>query len=830
MNDEIRPAGAAPALESDPRPGGTVALVGALFTVTGGSALVVEQVFEKFLSTVVGASTPAATVVLAVFFAGLFLGGMLYQRLLRWAGRPLRLYAILEGGIGLFALALSIAFGWAQEASARLVALGGDSAAAVFVLRLLVASLWILPPTLAMGATFPAVAGVLREAGLPDTAQKRLMSRLYSQNLLGAVAGSFMAPYLLFPSLGLTGTLFLLAGVQLWVGAIAGGLSARRSARRGGPAPRPDLARALGGLVRHPERRWLLLLALASGFVIFSIEAAWIHLIGAVLGMSVYAFAVMLGVVLLGLFAGSFFISSLRRRQDPGDGLMIFVLVAAGLACLVFASLWDRAPLLLLSWGQGVQDFWRGELLRLSVAFLLMLLPATLLGMVYPLIFRLPAFPAPDADATAGVLGAVNAAGSILGALLTGFWLIPSLGSETTLTLLALLPIGIGLIMGLRGLRTGRRLRLGALLALGALLPALWIAIRPAWDRLLLTSGINVYFSPLHVYARSRLLFFHEDTYGGITTVVENPAADGAERILLTNGKFQGNDGGEAAAQISFALVPALLASDLDEALVIGLGTGNSAAVLHAAGVRHIEIAEIAPGIVQAARGYFAAVNDGLLDRPDVRLALEDGRNHLLRSERRYSLLSMELSSIWFAGVSNLYSLEFYRLARARLRPGGVFQQWVQLHHMGTTEFISMVATLREVFPRVTFWWLGGQGILAASLVPQTIPKGRREHLAASRTLAPHLDRLQRATGLGLAEIERARLLDEEDVDRLAHWARDRRLSLNSDGNRFLEYATPRHNLERKDHRREILKALLEFVPPALRQARAEAAGLDIEP
>ncbi|NMB75245.1 MAG: spermidine synthase [Myxococcales bacterium] len=828
MHDETHPAGDTPA-PSRSHPG-TLLLLGVMFTLTGGSALVVEQVFEKFLSTVVGASTPAATVVLSVFFAGLFAGGLLYKRLRRRAGNPLRLYALLEGGVGLFALLLAFTFGWAQEISSRIVALGGENAPAVFVLRLLVAAVWILPPTLAMGATFPAVAGVLREAGLPETTQKRLTSRFYSQNLLGAVAGSFLAPYLMFPWLGLTGTLLLLAGVQLAVGVAAGWLARRRPTDPQDAAALPDLARSLRGLWAHPARRLLMLISLTSGFVIFSTEVVWIHLIGVVLGMSVYAFAVMLGVVLLGLFIGSFVVASLRRHEHLAEGLMIFLLCAAGLCGLLFASLWDRAPLLLLSWGQEVAGFWDGELLRLAAAFLLMLLPAVLLGMVYPLIFRLPAFPAQDADGAAGVLGAINAAGSILGALLTGFVLIPALGSENTLISLALIPILIGLALGARMLRAGPRLRLGALLALGAALPGLWIAVRPAWDRLLLTSGINVYFAPLHVTARSRLRFFHEDTYGGITTVVENPIQRGVERVLLTNGKFQGNDANEAAAQIGIALVPTLLAAELDEALVVGLGTGHSAAILRAAGVRHLEIAEISPGIVQASREHFADINDGLLTRADVHLVLEDGRNHLLRTDRRYSLVSMELSSVWFAGVSNLYSREFYRLVRTRLRPGGVFQQWVQLHHMGVPEFLSMVATLREEFPYVSLWLLGGQGVLAASEGPQSIPAGRRETLAARAEMAPHLTRLQEITGFTLADIEGGRLLDPDDVDRLARAARERKLPLNSDGNRFLEYATPRYNLVRRDTRRDILRALLEFVPPELRLERAGKVGLPLEP
>ena len=245
--------------------------------------------------------------------------------------------------------------------------------------------------------------------------------------------------------------------------------------------------------------------------------------------------------------------------------------------------------------------------------------------------------------------------GSILGALVTGFALLPALGSEAVCRLYVFVLMAVALLLvlpGVIGAREPAPSRRPLWQAAGLLVLAIGVAQltarQPAWDALRLTSGANVYFRASHVVEDSRLLFWHEDLFGGITTVIENAGADSQlpSRILLTNGKFQGNDSGEAVAQIGFALIPLLQQPRRGRALVIGLGTGHSAAVVAAAGFERVEIAEISPGIVQAAASHFGHLNQGVLERDNVELHLEDGRNVLLRSDRRYDLITMELTSI----------------------------------------------------------------------------------------------------------------------------------------------------------------------------------------
>jgi spermidine synthase len=803
-----------------------IAVVGVLFVLTGAIALVAEQVFEKLLSTVVGASTPAGAIVLAVYFTGLTLGGLTYGPVIARLRRPLLLYAILEGFVGLWALLLGLGFPWLQGLGSQVIGLAGSSDAALLSLRLLVAGAWILPPTVAMGMTFPAMVGVLEGAGVPGL--QRRMARFYALNLLGAALGAALAPYLIFPTVGLVGALF--GAAVLEAGVVVAAVALGRGWEGVGAPPAEPAASAEGLLagLRRPGPALLVACAAGSGFLIFCLEVVWLHLVGAVVGTSVYAFANMLLSVLLGLLMGGLLGSLGRDRAAVlPPVVMPAVLLVGGWLLLVTGGLWDVVPSIFAIEGLA-SDFTSGELLRLVVCLVLVGLPATALGMIYPLLFRLPLFPSQGADRFSGFMAAANAVGCVLGALVGGFVLLPGPGSETTLRALCAGVLGLGLLLALGLLlRLGRgpapRLRrpLLAMLVLLGVMGCAALAKEEPWDRLGLTSGTNVYFAPTHVGSDSELLFWHEDSFGGFTTVVRNRTVSGDPwRVLLTNGKFQGNDVGERSAQVAFALLPVLHSPARDRALVIGLGTGQTAQVVAAAGYREVEVAEISPGIVQAAEAWFEPVHGGVLGREGVRLVLEDGRNHLLRSPGGYDLVTIELNSVWFAGATALYSQEFYRLVRERLAPGGVLVQWIQLHHIAPEEVESVVATLRAELPWVAMWQIGGQGLLMASDVPleprPEIIAGLRENAELAVALAAVRERHGELGEM----LEHTRVLRAPELDVLSARLEAEGTPLTTDGNRWLEWHTPRHNLEQRDHRREVLEALLADLPEAERELR----------
>ncbi len=753
---------------------------GILFILTGASALMAEQAFEKLLEPLLGTTVHAAAAVLSIYFAGLTVGGWTYRFVRRAA--PLRVYATLELGVGLWALMLYLAFEHLTAAFLPLLRASADNFAALEAARLLVASAWILPPTILMGATFPAMVDFI-------SGDRRAVTRFYALNLLGATIAAGAAPYAVFATVGLDKGLLLAGCIDLVVAAVAWPGGRARELRAESQEPGASL---------QPRARLLILAAFASGLLFFALEVVWTHLIATVCGNSVYAFAAMLFAVLGGLFIGSIIASRLARGDDALPlALPAFAFIAGGALLALQQTAWPHVPHLFTTLGGGLHSFAAAETLRTLIAFVLVAPVALVLGSVLPMLFRLREFPLAEQGRTAGAMTAANAVGCCAGALLAAFLFIPHVGSEASLLAIAIVYALAGAAPFIAGAPQRRALGLAF-----AVLTLLLAGLAPHWDHLRLTSGENVYFTPAFVRPDSRLLFFHEDAAGGVTTVVQN----GAMRVLLTNGKFQGNDSGEVVAQSGFALVPALHVTHFDDALVIGLGTGHSASVVHRLGFSRIDVAEIAPGMVAAAREWFPHVNGRVLEQPNVRTLVEDGRNVLQLHDRQYDMITMEISSMWFAGATNLYSRDFYRAAAARLKPHGVMQQWLQMHHLTAYELASAIGSVRSVFPYVSFWVVGEQGVVVATMEPQVLrAEALRRGLDA---VGPSMMRL----------VLRDRLLSEDDVPRLLAAAK---APVNTDRNRWLEYRSPRYNL-----RRENLSAANAY----LLRSVARPAPLRVEP
>jgi spermidine synthase len=529
------------------------------------------------------------------------------------------------------------------------------------------------------------------------------------------------------------------------------------------------------------ERTLLFGFAFASGALVFASEVVFTHLLALIIGNSAYAFGLILAAFLTSLFTGASLAGAMRRKL--GEGALPLGLVGTGLALVGSLPLWDELPALFATLGETLTSFEGREAFRGVTALGILFVPTTLMGLTFPLLLQRVARYT-DVGRWVGRLTATNTLGAVCGSLATGYAILPGLGSERSLIAVGV-SFAVGGVLAVKWATGAARTATLAGCA-AALVAALSL---PRWDLAALTSGANVYFEGHKVSAR--LLSIREDVHGGVTTVTE---AEGV-KTLYTNGKFQGNTGWEMSAQRLFAHYPSLFVEEFDEALVIGLGTATTLGTLTAYPWRSIDVAEISPAIVEAAGRYFEVPNRGALRDPRVTLTIADGRNFLLVRKKQYDLISMELSSIWFAGAANLYSDEFYRLASTRLKETGIFQQWVQLHHIRQRDFATIVHTLRKNFREVALFHGGGQGILVASQRPLRISRSRLaalEERPAVIETEPNGRRLAELTedilalGAGLdAFLERAAEEVDEPLDEL----------VSTDENLYLEYATPRGNV-----------------------------------
>jgi spermidine synthase len=742
----------------------------ALYAITGFTGLLAEQGFEKYIVLLVGATASASAVVLFTYFLGFAAGGVAAGWMIRRGSvrRPLRAYGLVELAVGVSCVAFSYSFHGLVSWMAPWQNVFGE--AFRFHARFLSGCVLVLPTASLMGASFPLIARALDDR---DASGRKQWRRAYLMNLAGALAASLAAPMLIMPYVGLRGALWICFALTA---AVAGSalLMRERGDEDAGPSGHEP--------VRLGDYRLLLAASFASGAIYFALEVLWTHLIGITIGCSIYAFSWMLAAVLLGLLLGAA-LASRGDTRGKAIGLSALFQVAA-VVLLVQFRLWDHVPAF---FGITPPPAWQesflfAETYKLYVAGFVLVPSSTVLGLIYPRLLASPQLEGAGKSYLAGYLSAANALGCLSGALIGIFVLLPRLGSELSLKLIVGALTAFGLLFVRHESFSRRRVATASTVGLMAvLLLATW-----RWDWSLMTAGTGNYFGRKPAAGDSssnirrlpaQMIFRHEGAEGGVTTVIQQTELEGAQsrtiRTMYTNGKFQGTDAvwSEGQAQYGFSAVPTQFVERRERALLIGLGTGHSAAALKNLGYAEVDIAEFAPGIVEAARRCFSGLNENRLNDPSVKLYLEDGRNLLLTHPgRQYDLITIEISSIWFAGATNLYSREFYEVARARLRPGGVLQQWVQLHHVGAREIASEVATIRSVFPHTSLWDYGNQGMVVAAEHP----------LVRSAAIpADMADRFQRAL-----------LLSPEAVDRLVA---ELHPIINTDHNRWIEYMTPRY-------------------------------------
>ncbi len=753
----------------------------ALFVGSGAAGLVDQVCFSKYLSYVVGATAYAVSAVLAAFMTGLALGAHFGGKVSLRVARPVVVYGWLELVV---ALAVAIApreFEALGTLYASLARRAPESLAVLSALRWCVALVIVVVPTTAMGATLPILTRALRD-GEGALSRDRQLGALYAANTCGGAGGALLAAYVALPLFGLKGTVWAAAALSALVG-----VAALRLGREVGPASlgteREASTLTTRELFEPTEREVAVLIALgfASGCLAFAAEVIFTHLLALLIGNSAYAFGLILAVFLCCLFVGAARAAAFRARF--GDAALGIGLAATALALGLTLPIWDQLPRLFAALGPVVVTFSGREIVRALAAFLALCVPTTLMGLTFPLLLQQVARTSTPSH-WVGRLTAVNTLGAVFGALVTGYGVLPWLGSQRSLELVVVLFALAALAAASLALPKFRRRILGFAAVAGVLAPLL-----PRWDLARLTGGSNVYFERWS--EPESIPFLREDVHGGVTTVTRNHGV----LTLLTNGKFQGNTGWEMSAQRFFAHYPSLFVSHFDHALVIGLGTGTTLGTLAAYPWRKLEVAEISPSIVEAARAYFRAGNLGAIDDPRVTVHHADGRNFALVDDGRYDLIGMELSSIWFAGASSLYSREFYALVRSRLAPGGVFQQWVQLHHVYRRDLATVIGTLRSEFAHVALFYGGGQGILVASEAPFRVSSTRLDELEARpamQRVLPDRRHLRELTGDILAlDAGLDAFLDESAT--LAGLERSELVS--TDQSLYLEYATPRGNV-----------------------------------
>lgn len=655
-------------------------LVMVLFFVSGGTGLVYEVVWTRQLALLFGVTVFAAASVLAAFMGGLALGSYLFGRLADRHRNPVRVYALLEAGVGLSALAVPLLLDLLQPVYVALArALEGHFVLFNFA-RAALAGIPLLIPTTLMGGTVPAIGRYLIRQR--DTVGWNV-GLLYAVNTFGAVVGCVAAGFLLVPSYRLSWIIVATAAVNLAIAAVLllgkvgePGVEPpeRVEARRRRPAPHARLAMAVFGL---------------SGFAALGYEILWTRSLVLYVHNSTYAFTLMLATFLIGLALGGALMVRVYDRLAPplfwlgvvevlvGLSIVLAVLTYGFLPELSFGILGTRA---VTNWGQA--------LALMSIRAGLVLLPTTIfLGMVFPLVARIVCGGPERVGRQLGSAYALNTAGAIAGTLATAFLLIPTLGLRGTMVLLS----GMNVMLGAACVAASARSRSRGLVSGGAVLAVALVPILAIPETL---------FSDALQGDEWKIIYYRE----GVTDTTAVWQSQKTGHRWITYADQRGTAGTHSdvpnrrQAHIAHLLHPAPRLS-----LQIGFGVGNTlaAAALHPE-VERLDCVELSPHVRQTAPYFWT--NREVLEHPKVRLIIDDGRNFLLRTTETYDVITLEPPEIFTAEVVNLYTTEFYRLADAALSDEGLLSQWIPAYAMGELEARMLVRSMAEVFPELSIW------------------------------------------------------------------------------------------------------------------------------
>jgi spermidine synthase len=740
---------------------GSLPLIAICFFLSGFSALVDQSAWANHLGLVFGTSHLAIATVLAAYMFGLAVGALLASRLVQTLRNPVRSYGILEGVIAVSALLVPFLIGLSQHL--YIAVFGGQPypGANDGLLQpayfLLATFLVLLVPTVAMGATLPLLA---RYVVTSEQTIGTGVGLLYGINTLGAVAGVLASGFLLLPSLGLSKTTFVAVAANAIIFLL---IIWRSAALRIPPFSTDEVS-------RPPAFHMMYFLAMLTGVVSFSLEVYWTRLLSHIMGGTTYAFAVMLASFLAGIalggFAGGRFAADRRISIRHFSGAQ-----AAMVVCTLATYLW------VCRW---VPDAGASLGLRASYAFAALFPAACCLGATFPLAVRSVSTSAATAAACSGRVYAWNTLGAIVGSVLTGFILLPQLGFTGMLRFVLVSGVFVALLALALLPKAKTSIVTGAMA--GAVAVALFVPL-PRPSAVLaahVTSGAAD--EVFYAVGRSSTVMLHRDR--GFYKLASNGLSESAI-----------GSAGMPPFQLSqkwLAGLPGLARPDATDLLMVGLGGGIALQGVPPH-VKTVDVIELEPRVLDANLAVADRRTVDPLTDPRVRVILNDARNAMGLTEKRYDIVVSQPSHPWTGGASHLYTREFLALSKARMKPGAVFLQWINSQFIDLALLRNMAATLQSEFAFVELYQPERQVLMfLASESPIDLWDGagnvrraiaeNRDHYLSLGMRAPE-DALVMLTfgAAGVRTLAQGRDPNTDDENLLAYRARPRRDGVTAD-------------------------------------------------
>lgn len=767
-----------------------------VFFLSGFAALIYEVIWARMLSLVFGSTVEAVSAVVAAFMAGLAMGSYFMGK---WADRrnsTLFIYAITELCIGITSLSLYFiilflpdihsSFHEIISINTKFTLFHGRTYILEFIL--------IFVPTTLMGATFPLM---VKSYVTSRNYVGEGMSVIYTINTLGAVFGAFFTGFLLIPGFGIRATVFIAVSINILLAAASILINRFQSHPFSDqvPSSAPTSVRPIESsphILPSPSVAFSILLVLClSGFASLAYQVAWTRVLTLVIGNSVYAFTTILTTFLIGISVGSF--AFIRRIDGVKDKVLLLGILQLLLCFSVVGMLpmMDSLPVLFLALFRNLPTNFIGIVfIEFVVTFTVILVPTILMGAAFPVAARIYVGMVDNIGEGLGRLYSANTVGAIFGSFLTGFVFIPALGLQNTILFISILNLFSFVILISQTKVVGKAWRV-AVSTISVSLFIYYATTIHTWNKNVLNRGVYLYAEwlkklpdtgvGLAEFSDEFKLLFYEEGRGGTVAVTSTQNAIS----LQINGKSDaGTSSEDMVTQTMLSVLPLLAHRNPEEVAIIGLGSGISLGAAERFPVKKIDCVEILPEVVKANR-YFSKFNHNALDDYRANMIIADGRQHLSTNKKRYDIVISEPSNPWITGVSNLFTMEFFKISKESLKEDGIMCQWIHLYAIDIAELKTLLNTFRAIFPQVAVWAFSpGDLIVLGSRQPIRLENGR---LSTAFSTPEIKEELLRIGITRQEEIESAYLMGNKELNSFCH-----RAGLNTDDRPIIEFEAPK--------------------------------------
>jgi len=657
-------------------------LIPVSFLLSGACGLIYEVAWARLLGYVFGTTVFAVSAVLAAYMAGLAGGSWLFGRISEKHPEPLKLFGLLQAGIGIAAFAVPFLFAGAEKICVLFYRQFNPSFSVLIGVKFLLSFAVLFLPCALMGGTLPVLNKHLMK---PGDNPGRSAGWLYAVNTAGAVLGCVFAGFFAIGAAGIRETIYLACALNLAAAAMA--IAAKRPENGAAGKKEPEEKE----VEKNIDGRMLWLTAV-SGFTALAYELLWTRGLIFFITNTTYAFTVILSTILAGIAAGSWFSSKYLSEREP---VKLFGITQAliGLFALVSVLVLGRIDFLVdRAWLILGKSWWGFVAGSFASALLVMGIPAFLFGVTFPLaVNAYGGKSGRQGRATAAVYSA-NTLGSIFGSVIAGFVLVPALGILKSIIAVALLNVLAGAAALLRRQKKTAGVLLFLLIAFGAVSGGLLVTGKKP--------VITASWGYKNLRDSEALLYYRE----GITSSVAVVRGPRNIKMLSVDGQYTAYAAIEdLQIHVLLGYLPYFLAANPKTALVIGFGMGVTADCLCQPGIEQVDCVEIASEESGCAE-YFGEFNNHITANPAFELIIDDGRNYALATRKKYDIISS--NAVHVRQSPSLYTKEFYSLCRERLNDGGVMCQWLPTNWLTEDEFRGLVASFREVFPACLLWYV----------------------------------------------------------------------------------------------------------------------------